>query len=53
MFTLTSFADNWITLCLNWFRYVLVIPWFVRMYDAIMHERERVHYRTYMRRTMV
>ena len=19
------------------------IPWFVRMYDAIMHERERVH----------
>ena len=33
--------------------YVLVIPWFVRMYDAIMHERERVHYRTYMRRTMV
>ena len=20
MFTLTSFADNWITLCLNWFR---------------------------------
>ena len=34
-------------------KYVLVIPWFVRMYDAIMHERERVHYRTYMRRTMV
>ena len=32
---------------------VLVIPWFVRMYDAIMHERERVHYRTYMHRTMV
>ena len=33
--------------------YVLVIPWFVRMYDAMMHERERVHYRMYMRRTMV
>ena len=33
--------------------YVLVIPWFMRMYDVIMHERERVHYRTYMRTTMV
>ena len=32
---------------------VLVIPWFIRMYDAIMHERELVHCRTYMRRTMV
>ena len=38
---------------IKWLCYVLVIPWFVRMYDAIMHERERVHYRTYMRRTMV
>ena len=34
-------------------RVVLIIPWFVRMYDAIMQERERVHYRTYMRRTIV
>ena len=35
--------------------YVLVIPWFVRMYmyDVIVHERERVHYRTYMRITVV
>ena len=33
--------------------YVLVIPQMVRMYDAIIHKRERVHYRTYMRRTMV
>ena len=33
--------------------YVLVISWFVRMYDAIMHERRRMHYRTYIRRTMV
>ena len=39
--------------CTQYIFKVLVIPWFVRMYDAIMHERERVHYRTYMRRTMV
>ena len=30
--------------------YPLVIPWFVCMYDVIMRERERVHYRTGMRR---
>ena len=35
------------------FGYVLVIPWFVHMYDVIMHKCERVHYRTYMCRTMV
>ena len=30
--------------------YILVISWFVRMYDAII---TLVHYRTYIRRTMV
>ena len=42
-----------LSICVFLISQVLVIPWFVRMYDAIMHEHERVHYRTYMRRTMV
>ena len=33
--------------------YVLVIPWFVRMYNAIMHSLTLVHFRMYMQRTMV
>ena len=26
---------------------VIVVAWFVRVYAAIMHEHERVHYRAY------
>ena len=32
---------------------VLVIPWFMHMYNVIMHEHEQVHYHTYIHRTMV
>ena len=33
--------------------YSCTMSWLMCMYDAIMHKRERVHYRTYTRRTMV